>query len=69
MIAHTSQNNIAVLVGSDLIQVSVDLNMIPHFKTLVQRALNTWPDAPPELKEFADLLLEGKVLQDYHSQV
>lgn len=39
-----------------------------NFKTLVQRAMNTWPDAPAELKEFADLLLEGKILQDYKSQ-
>lgn len=41
---------------------------IDKFKELVQRATNLWPDAPPEIKEFADLITNGKVLQNYHSQ-
>lgn len=41
---------------------------IPAFKELVFRATNLWPDAPPEIKRFSDLLLHGKVLQDYDSQ-
>lgn len=41
---------------------------IAAFKMMVRRALNVWPDAPPEIKEFGDLILEGKVLQDYVSQ-
>ncbi len=51
--------------------VSIDIKpeLLPAFLDLVQRAMNTWADAPPELKEFADLLLDGKVQQDYHSQV
>lgn len=49
--------------------VSIHQSQIENFKTLVNRALNVWPDAPPELKEFGDLLLEGKILQDYRSQV
>jgi len=36
------------------------------FKTLVNRGLNTWDEAPPELKEFADILIHGKALQDYY---
>lgn len=49
-------------------QITADAESTEHIKTLVQRAMNTWPDAPAELKEFADLLLDGKILQDYKSQ-
>lgn len=38
------------------------------FKQLIQRGANLWPDAPPEIKEFADLITNGKVLQDYRAQ-
>lgn len=38
------------------------------FKEVLFRATNTWPDAPPEVKELADLVCEGSILQDYHSQ-
>ena len=41
---------------------------IEQFKALVQRAANLWPDATPEIKEFADLITNGIVLQDYKSQ-
>lgn len=39
-----------------------------QFKELVQRGTNLWPDASPEIKEFADLVTNGKVLQDYRAQ-
>lgn len=45
-----------------------NVDSIEHFKLMVRRALNVWPDAPPEIKEFGDRLLEGKLLQDYQSQ-
>lgn len=38
------------------------------FQQLIQRGANLWPDAPPEIKEFADLVTNGEVLQDYKSQ-
>ena len=38
---------------------------IESFKELVQRATNTWDCAPPEIKEFADMLIHGEPLQDY----
>lgn len=50
-------------------QIYIPAKDLPQFRELVSRAMNTWADAPPELKEFADLLIEGKVLQDYKSQV
>lgn len=57
-----------VIVDSGHLTVYLSPKALPAFKSLVQRAMNTWPDAPAELKEFADLLLEGKILQDYKSQ-
>jgi hypothetical protein len=38
------------------------------FQELIQRGANLWPDAPPEIKEFADLITTGRILQDYHGQ-
>ena len=38
------------------------------FKQLVQRGANLWPDAPPEIKEFSDLITTGKVNQNYFAQ-
>jgi hypothetical protein len=40
----------------------------PAFKELIQRGANLWPDAPAEIKEFADLITNGQILQDYRSQ-
>lgn len=42
---------------------------IKEFKELVQRGTNLWPDASPDIKEFADLVTNGKVLQDYRAQI
>lgn len=39
-----------------------------RFKELVRRATNVWDFAHPEIKEFADLIDHGKVLQDYYAQ-
>lgn len=41
---------------------------IEMFKELVQRATNLWPDAPAEIKEFADLVTNGRIMQDYRAQ-
>lgn len=35
------------------------------FQNLVQRATNLWPDAPAEVKRFADMVTVGKVQQEY----
>lgn len=32
---------------------------------LLNRALNTWPEAPKDWKELADYLVHGRVLQNY----
>lgn len=46
---------------------------VSKFKELVQRATNLWPDAPPEIKQFADQVtngdwMTGAALQDYRRQ-
>ena len=40
---------------------------IEQFKVLLNRALNTWDDAPPELKALADTIIYGQQLQDYNN--
>lgn len=47
----------------------LDYESWKQFQILVNRATNTWPDAPPEIKTFADQITnDGVVLQDYASQ-
>lgn len=38
---------------------------IALFQRLVNRALGTWDNAPAQIKEFGDIVTEGKILQDY----
>lgn len=47
--------------------ITVSDNDMPVFKQMVNRAMNCWDKAPPELKSFADRLTSGKELQDYHN--
>lgn len=35
------------------------------FSKLVARGVNTWPDAPADIHELHDLIVNGKILQDY----
>jgi len=44
----------------------LDAEAITSFKTILNRALNCWPDAPPEWKDLADRLEFGKPLQNYY---
>jgi hypothetical protein len=40
---------------ADALVIMIDgSESVDSFKELVQRATNLWPDAPPEVKEFAD---------------
>ena len=47
------------------LHISVTLPSIPVFKQLLARALNTWDNAPAELKELGDIVEVGYPLQDY----
>lgn len=50
------------------LELYVPKEIIPQFKQLISKALNSFPDAHPALKELGDMLTHGKVLQDYYSQ-
>ena len=66
---HTSSKNLQLIkASSGLSSIEISKEILPQFVDLINRALNCFPDAHPELKEFGDLLTEGKVLQDYSSQ-
>jgi len=41
---------------------------VDAIKQMVHRAVNLWPDAPPEIKELADLITVGHIQQNYHVQ-
>lgn len=46
--------------------ITVTGDYIEPFKEMVRRALNCWPDAHPVLKELGDMLMHGRILQDYY---
>lgn len=50
------------------ILVAIPPDRQPEFQTILNRALNCWPSAPPEWKALADILQHGKPLQDYYSE-
>lgn len=52
----------------DVIHFSVTAESIENFKALMNRALNTWDNAPVELKELGDMVVQGKILQDYSNK-
>lgn len=48
------------------LEIHVPATQADAFKELIQRATNLWPDAPPTIKAFADLVTnDGKLMQDY----
>lgn len=51
-----------------LVRVEFTSESIKEFQSVLQRALNCWPDAPADFKSLADILEYGKPLQDYNSQ-
>lgn len=47
------------------LRIRVPALHVAEFQELVFRATNLWPDASPAIKEFADKVTSGYVLQDY----
>jgi len=39
---------------------------LENLKQVISKSLNCWDKAPASLKELADILCHGKILQDYH---
>lgn len=58
---NTNPRQIVITLTED-----VDCKNITRFTEAMNRALNCWPDASPELKELGDMLNHGKILQDYY---
>lgn len=60
------------LLDSDVTIVVEGEESAKNFRDMVQRATNMWPDAPPEIKAFADRITNADwtdaPLQDYHQQ-
>lgn len=50
------------------VTIIIDGKTLESFKELLFRGSNLWVDAPAQIKEFVDLVLEGKALQDYYAQ-
>lgn len=41
---------------------------VEAFKKLIARGINTWDSAPPDIKEFHDLVINGEILQNYQTE-
>lgn len=52
----------------DHLVVVIDSESIVEFQNLIHRGVNLFPDASPEVKEFADVITNGFALQDYYRQ-
>jgi len=56
-------------VGTVAMTITIDRHESwENLVELVQRGANLWPDAPAEIKEFADMVTVGHIQQDYRSQ-
>lgn len=45
--------------------IHVPTESLQMFQQLIHRGANLWPDAPAEIKEFADVITNGYAMQDY----
>lgn len=52
----------------DHLVIVIDNKSIVEFQNLIHRGVNLFPDASPEIKEFADVITNGFALQDYYRQ-
>lgn len=49
-----------------VLHIQMDAEGIHALKKILNRALNTWPEAPEEFKELSDMLEHGRVPQEYN---
>lgn len=54
---------IDIRTTAEVTMVSIPAKDLETFKLLVNRALNTWIDAPTSMKDLGDLLTHGMVMQ------
>lgn len=50
------------------IELTIRKELAAEFKALIQRGANLYPDFSPAIKELADLITSGTILQDYYVQ-
>lgn len=62
-----SSKHITVHTWPDSVLVTIPTKQLESFKELVNRGANCWDKAPAGIKEFADILMNGHSLQDYHN--
>ncbi len=48
--------------------ILIPVSLWKPFQQLIQRGAQTWTDAPPAMKELADMVTNGAVLQNYWDQ-
>ena len=48
------------------VAIMISNDSIVAFKELIRRGANTWDTAPPDIKEFVDILIDGAALQNYY---
>lgn len=53
------------LFESNITTIDIHADSMEAFKEMVQRATQCWPDAPAEIKHFADEITNGAPMQDY----
>jgi hypothetical protein len=50
------------------IELYIPAAEIPTLIAILNRALNCWDEAPPQWKHLADMIIHGKMLQNYYAQ-
>jgi len=65
---HSTQEYLVEVIEDGNIKVMIGPSTQEAFKQLVTRGAGLWPDAPIAIKEIADLVTNGKLMQDYRGQ-
>jgi hypothetical protein len=60
--AHPGKDNAGTIIT---LHLEITEESLVSFRRMLARALNTWDNAPGELKELSDMLEHGKILQEY----
>lgn len=58
----TVQDGLGTVRKAIVAQTADDFKLLQE---VMHRATNLWPEAPPQVKRLADMVTNGKVLQDY----
>lgn len=56
------------ILGDGRLLLAIPKEQQPVLINILNRALNCWPECPPEWKHLADILMHGAPLVDYYEQ-